>query len=67
MSKTLEDAVEITKKSIKVVYVKESENESIPSGGINFKELAEVYNIDLSLLKEFERDVHKTAILPYSR
>jgi hypothetical protein len=67
MSKTFEDAVELTKRPIKVVYVKESESESIPRGGIDFKELSDVGDLDLSLLKDFERDVNKTAVLPYSR
>lgn len=67
MSKTFEEAVELTKRPIKVIYVEESENESIPRGGIDFKELSEVGNLDLSLLREFERDVNKTAVLPYSR
>lgn len=66
-SKTLEDAVEISKKPIKVVYVKEGESDSIPRNGIDFKELSEVGYLDLSLLKDFERDLHQTAILPYSR
>lgn len=66
MSKTFEDAVLLSKKPIKIVYVKENENESIPSDGINFSELSEVAGVDLSDLKEFDRDVHKTAILPYS-
>lgn len=67
MSKTIENAVKLTKKDIKIVYVKENESESIPRGGIDFKELSEVGNLDLSFLKDFERDVDKTAILPYSR
>jgi hypothetical protein len=67
MSKTLEDAIALTKKPIKAVYVKENESEGLPSGGINFSEISEVTGVDLGGLKEIERDVSKIAVLPYSR
>lgn len=39
MSNLLKEAVEITKRQIKIVYIKQSRSESIPSGGIKFDEL----------------------------
>ena len=39
MSKVLEDAVSLTKKSIRIIYVKESQSEALPVGGVDFNEL----------------------------
>lgn len=66
MSKTLNDAIEITKRPIKIVYVKSKESEDIKINGINFEELCDIGNLDLTLLRDSERDVSKTAVLPYS-
>lgn len=38
-SSVLQEAVRLTKKSIKIVYVKETEGEAIPADGIDFNEL----------------------------
>ena len=39
MHKQLEEAVSISKKNIKLVYLKDSQEELIPSMGINFNDL----------------------------
>lgn len=39
MSKVLQDAVAMTKRPIKIIYAKETENESLPAGGINIDDL----------------------------
>lgn len=38
-SSTIQEAIELCKRPIKVVYVKEKEAESLPVGGIDFNEL----------------------------
>lgn len=39
MSKTLQQAVEITQRPIRIIYVKQSESEPLPSGGIDLDDL----------------------------
>lgn len=51
MSEVLKKAVNMTNRDIKIVYVKEKSNESIPSDGINFHELIAVKG---ELLTKFE-------------
>lgn len=38
-SSVLQEAVALTKRPIRVAYVKESQGESLPAGGIDFNEL----------------------------
>jgi len=67
MHKTFEKAVELAKRPIKIVYIKETQAESLPAGGIDFFELIETSSIDLNSLVKFDRDIHEVAMLPYSR
>ena len=39
MSKTLEEAVMMSKMDVKIVYVKENESDTIPASGVSFSEL----------------------------
>lgn len=39
MSKTLDEAVMISKMDVKIVYVKEKESETVPANGVSFSEL----------------------------
>lgn len=39
MSKVLEEAVALTNRTIRIVYAKTIESESLPSGGIDLNEL----------------------------
>lgn len=41
MSKTLDEAVMISKMDVKIVYVKEKESETIPANGVSFSELVD--------------------------
>jgi 4-coumarate--CoA ligase len=66
MSGVLTAAVEKSKRNIKIVYTTESSSESIPAGGIRFSDLVESKNVDLSALKDSDRDCFKTSMLPYS-
>lgn len=38
-SAVLQEAVALTKRPVRVIYVKESDSESLPAGGIDFNEL----------------------------
>jgi hypothetical protein len=39
MSSVLQEAVQMTKRPIRIIYVKETQAESIPAGGVDFNEL----------------------------
>jgi acyl-CoA synthetase (AMP-forming)/AMP-acid ligase II len=65
MKDLLQRAVEMTKRPIKIVYIKLG-NEVIPEGGINFHELIDRKGVDLSSLETRDRDPNEVAILPYS-
>jgi hypothetical protein len=67
MSGVLKSAVEQTKKVIKIVYITENSSEAIPSEGIRFSDLVDSKKVDLSALKESDRDCLETVMLPYSR
>lgn len=66
MSKTLENAIALTKRTIRIVWVKTSQSESLPEGGIDFLELIAINAIDFNSLKAYgsPQDI---ALLPYSR
>ncbi|XP_070493219.1 uncharacterized protein [Chironomus tepperi] len=67
MSPILEKAVEMSKKPIKIIYIKETPTSAIPANGIDFCELIDTKGIDLNDLKVYERDVENdVAMLPYS-
>lgn len=48
MQKQLQDAVSISKKSIKIVFLRESIEESIPGNGILFNELVDTTGINFN-------------------
>ncbi|KAL7033262.1 hypothetical protein ACKWTF_007522 [Chironomus riparius] len=67
MSPILQKSVEMSKKSIKIIYIKETPTSVIPADGIDFCELIDTKGIDLNDLKVYERDVkNDVAMLPYS-
>jgi 4-coumarate--CoA ligase len=65
-SNILETAVKLTERSIKIVYVRQNSNESIPRHGIAFDELIKTEKVDLNNFKQFQRDNSEIALLPYS-
>ncbi|KAG5680265.1 hypothetical protein PVAND_009784 [Polypedilum vanderplanki] len=67
MSPILKKSVEMTKKPIKIVYVKETPDAKIPANGIDFCELIDSRGLDLSSLTSYERNpAEDIAMLPYS-
>ncbi|CRK98690.1 CLUMA_CG012130, isoform A [Clunio marinus] len=66
LSDVVERAVSLTKRTIKIVYVKDKENNSLPAGGIDFNELLDSRGIDLNGLKNQESNVNDVVFLPYS-
>lgn len=66
-SSTLEEAVKLAKRPIKIVYVRETQGEALPAGGIDFNELISTDGVDLASLKKIDWDCNEVAMLPYSR
>ncbi|KAG5672098.1 hypothetical protein PVAND_002253 [Polypedilum vanderplanki] len=65
MSAILKSAVDKTNKNIRIIYITENEAEAIPNDGIKFNDLM-ISKVDLSALKEIDRDCYETTLLPYS-
>lgn len=63
---TLVKAIEITKKSLKIIFVKLNAEDSIPTGAISFDELMNPKNTDLSILKVHDINPDDCVYLPYS-
>lgn len=67
MSPILQKSVEMAKKPIKIVYIKEAPTSKIPANGIDFCELIDPKGLDWKDLKTYERDFkNDVAMLPYS-
>jgi acyl-CoA synthetase (AMP-forming)/AMP-acid ligase II len=66
MSNVLVEAVRMTKMKIQIVYTTQNDGELIPFDGIRFNELTELKGLDLSLIKEGDRDCDSVTLLPYS-
>ncbi|XP_070492543.1 uncharacterized protein [Chironomus tepperi] len=66
MSDILKEAVQKSKKPIKIVYSTNSPSESIPADGIRFDDLIGTNGVDLMSLKEVKPDCNSVTFLPYS-
>lgn len=53
MSQILEAAVADTKRSIKIIYLKESESEPLPAGGVNLNEMIDINGKKFTLFQDF--------------
>jgi 4-coumarate--CoA ligase len=66
MSKLLQKAIDISKKQVKIVYLKETSDEMIPAHSTYFNGLLDSYGIDYSSFKKNTRRCDDVALLPYS-
>ncbi|KAM3960255.1 uncharacterized protein ACR2FA_005733 [Aphomia sociella] len=57
-------AIELAKLDIAVIAV--NINQDLSEGAVSFKELVEDNNVDLSILRQVNRNTHDVALLPYS-
>lgn len=62
---TIKEGLKLAKTNVPVITIK-TDQESLPSGTISFKELSEDNSTDHSILKEVNRKPEDVALLPYS-